>query len=400
MTISLTNLIADIEAKIAAANSSTSTDELLKIIKAARAANTIANTYDSSGVMPVDSANVGNILMSASDNSLYVLDSASGSWSSIAGSGGGGGSSWTSMQGSVSGYVLGGDDDANPTISNVIQKYSFSTGENASDVGDLTVARRALAAAGSSESGYGIAGYAYPVSNYSNIIDKFPFATDGNATDVGDLSDGNVIRPGGISSNTFGYRVGGTPDVSGRGNTIDKFPFSSDGNATDVGNLTAELNGMSTAASTVEGYGYVFSGYSPVGSYHSRIERISFVSDGNSTDWSTVYSGSTGHFGGGNTDQSGGNGYLSGGRSGGLRNMISKFPFSSSGGSSDVGDLTSGRWKVTTNSSLDYGYVVGGNDFSSQSTEIQRFPFASDANSTDTTYDLVGNHQLGAGTQI
>lgn len=88
MTISLTDLIADIEAKIAAADSSTSTDELLKIIKAARAANTIQNVYDSSGVMPVDSASVGNILMSASDNSLYVLDSAGGSWSSITGSGG------------------------------------------------------------------------------------------------------------------------------------------------------------------------------------------------------------------------------------------------------------------------------------------------------------------------
>ena len=85
MTISLTDLIADIEAKIAAADSSTSTDELLKIIKAARAANTIQNVYDSSGVMPVDSASVGNVLMSASDNSLYVLDSASGSWSSITG---------------------------------------------------------------------------------------------------------------------------------------------------------------------------------------------------------------------------------------------------------------------------------------------------------------------------
>ena len=157
-----------------------------------------------------DSANVGNILMSASDNSLYVLDSAGGSWSSIAGSGGGGGSSWTSMQGSVSGYVLGGDDDANPTISNVIQKYSFSTGGNASDVGDLTIARRALAAAGSSESGYGIAGLSYPGSNYSNIIDKFPFAADGNGTDVGDLTQGRYFgASAGAQSTTHAYCAGG-----------------------------------------------------------------------------------------------------------------------------------------------------------------------------------------------
>ena len=80
--------------------------------------------------------------------------------------------------------------------------------------------------------GYTSGGYA---DAYSNVIDKFPFASDTNATDVGNLT---VARYGvaGQSSSTYGYTSGGkTAAVT---NVIDKFPFASDTNATDVGDLT------------------------------------------------------------------------------------------------------------------------------------------------------------------
>ena len=72
----------------------------------------------------------------------------------------------------------------------------------------------------------------------SNVIDKFPFASDGDATDVGDLTLARY-GPAGQSSivNGFGYTSGGYGSVVS--NIIDKFPFSSDANATDVGDLTA-----------------------------------------------------------------------------------------------------------------------------------------------------------------
>ena len=66
-----------------------------------------------------------------------------------------------------------------------------------------------------------------------NIIEKFPFSSDDNSTDVGDLTV-DRLGPSGQSSSTHGYTSGGHPTV----NVIDKFTFSADANATDVGDLT------------------------------------------------------------------------------------------------------------------------------------------------------------------
>ena len=73
------------------------------------------------------------------------------------------------------------------SLSNVIDKFSFATDGNATDVGDLTVARYKSAGQSSQRMGYTTASEGSP-SVTSNVIDKFSFATDGNATDVGDMS--------------------------------------------------------------------------------------------------------------------------------------------------------------------------------------------------------------------
>ena len=78
-----------------------------------------------------------------------------------------------------------------------------------------------------------------PVPGRDDTIDKFSFSTDANATDIGQLS---VARNGaaGQSSTTHGYTSGGyEPAPVGQTSHIDKFPFASDfsGTATDVGDL-------------------------------------------------------------------------------------------------------------------------------------------------------------------
>ena len=57
----------------------------------------------------------------------------------------------------------------------------------------------------STESGYsaGGQGMGTPVA-YSNVIDKFSFSSDGNATDVGDLAPGNES---GVTANVGGHQV-------------------------------------------------------------------------------------------------------------------------------------------------------------------------------------------------
>ena len=88
----------------------------------------------------------------------------------------------------VSGYTSGGTI---PPFSNVIDKFPFAADANATDVGDLTVARTRGAGQSSTVSGYSSGGYGPPLPPGAvsiNPIDKFPFATNANATDVGDLT--------------------------------------------------------------------------------------------------------------------------------------------------------------------------------------------------------------------
>ena len=126
------------------------------------------------------------------------------------------------------------------TNANVIQKFSFSVDANATDVGDLINYVSRQAGASSTSDGYVSGGYATPASavtpgSPTNVIQKFSFSSDANATDVGDLSS-NRNGGGGQSSETHGFTSGGfvPPQVT----TIDKFPFASDANASSVGSLT------------------------------------------------------------------------------------------------------------------------------------------------------------------
>jgi hypothetical protein len=144
----------------------------------------------------------------------------------------------TGQSSTVSGYNSGGEGPPGKLV--IIDKFPFSTTANATNVGNLTQARDLSSGQSSSTHGYTSGGDAAsppPVTN-RNTIDKFPFAADANATDVGDLT---IARygPAGQSSTVSGYTSGGYPSSPPFIiNTIDKFPFATDANATDVGDLT------------------------------------------------------------------------------------------------------------------------------------------------------------------
>ena len=138
---------------------------------------------------------------------------------------------------STHGYNSGGHDRAAGGTSspiNIIEKFTFASDNNGTDVGDLTLARQSPAGQSSTDNGYASGGWP------TDVIDKFPFSSDSNSTDIGDLT---VLRTraSGQSSAASGYTSGGFASPTTMSDTIDKFPFSSDGNATDVGDLTAGL---------------------------------------------------------------------------------------------------------------------------------------------------------------
>lgn len=79
-------------------------------------------------------------------------------------------------------------------------------------------------------------------------------------------------------------------------------------------------------------------------------------------------------------------GYVSGGSSPVTpagHDQIDKISFTSDGSSSDIGELDTGLYGAAGVSSETNGYVVGGRSGPSDLNDIQKFPFASDTGSTD-----------------
>ena len=308
------------------------------------------------------------------------------------------------FQGTNTGYASGA-----PPATNVIDKFPFATDANATDVGNLSVVRSNASGQSSDASGYTSGGYFPPVS-FSNVIDKFPFASDGNATDVGDLT---VARRNvtGQSSSVSGYASGGysaTPPVPSRFRTeIDKFPFATNSNATNIGALT--VGRYSSAGQSSDVSGYASGGQRapqttpPIPQFFVNIiDKFPFATDAGATDVGDLVIL--------NCFVSGQSSTVSGYTSGGsgrfpatpatpstLKNNIEKFPFATDANATDIADLTLARSAVAGQTSTVSGYTSGG--FASPTTNvIDKFPFASDANATDVG-DLSSVRQSIAGIQ-
>ena len=139
------------------------------------------------------------------------------------------------------GYVGGGYGSIPHPTQNVIQRFAFASDGNATDVGNAVYGGIYYNASGqqSTTHGYISGGISNNPSYPGRRVDvsKYPFASSGaDATDVGDLT---VARYGpiGSSSTTHAYSMAGNSPSASDTNTIDKFSTSADANATDVGDL-------------------------------------------------------------------------------------------------------------------------------------------------------------------
>jgi hypothetical protein len=389
MAIDIKNLVQLIQKKEHAVTSSTSVQDMIDILKAAqKAEGSLIRNYDSAGDLP-DAATTNERIAYLSDTRTLRFNN--GTWDNPLLGAAGGGVSSTQAQGSVSGYVTGGW----PGTLNNIEKFSFTSDGNGTDVGDMTVARNIACGQSSADNGYTSGGN--PSPPVGNVIDKFPFAVDANATDVGNLTQ-QRYGSGGQSSTTHGYTSGGyaTVPVSSASNVIDKFPFSADANATDVGDLTVSRTRNAGQSSADNGY---TSGGQATPSYYNIIDKFPFATDANATDVGDLVRTDWAGYG----QNSSTDGYFSGGI---LSNTttesadIQKFPFASDANATDVGDLTLGRYHGQGQSSTASGYSTGGQTTPPQAASniIDKFPFASDGNATDVG-DLTSARGFIAGGQ-
>ena len=123
---------------------------------------------------------------------------------------------------------------------NTIEYITIASTGNATDFGDLTVARTSTSACSSSTRGLTFGG----TSPSRNIIDYITIASTGNATDFGDLVTA-VYQTASASGTTRALNAGG---VSG-GNVINFVTIASTGNSSDFGDLTVARNGLAACSS-------------------------------------------------------------------------------------------------------------------------------------------------------
>jgi hypothetical protein len=246
-------------------------------------------------------------------------------------------------------YVTGGFD-GNSTYYNTIYKFAFSSPVSTTDVGNLVAIKARGYGTSSPSHGYATGGRT-PNATYVTSHDKYAFASDGDATDDGDLSLGRMnIGSSGNSSSVASYFPGGYTDPAdpanaALANTISKIPFAAGGTATDVGDSTTTINDCVNTNSSDSGY--ITGIYAPSGvaeTLLNRVEKFSYASDANSVDTQDLFSGVWLTSGSSSTTH----GYVSAGRKGvappsytpfALTNEIQKFPFANNTTGTDVGDV-------------------------------------------------------------
>ena len=292
------------------------------------------------------------------------------------------------------GYCAGGYNNPNGN-SNQICKWSLSSDADATDVGNLTrtVSTGQVSGCSSSTHGYASGGIRSGVEWY-DVIEKWTFASDADATDVGDLG-ANRSGMAGVSSADYGFYMAGQTDSDADVNIIEKFTFASDGNASDVGDTTVARRQPSGCSSATHGYacGGYNSGYSNV------IDKVSISAGGNATDVGDLENTSQGP----SCSSSTTHGYVAGGIGSGdvHLNKIQKFSFESDANATDIGDLNN---SISTPecgvSSTTHGYCAGGRLSSGAASidVIDKYSFASDGNASDIG-NLVVDVYSSAGAQ-
>jgi hypothetical protein len=389
MAIDATHILQLVQQKIAAANSSTSTADLDKLLTLTKQVDgSLVRAYDSDGALPdADLTNEKIAYITSTGNIKFN----NGRWDAASVAAVDEADPWV-FQGTVSGYSSGGNLNATPT--NTIDKFPFASDANATDVGDL--AHLSIRPAGQSSAQYGYtSGSRNPSPStpfaLKAAIDKFPFASDANATNVGVITLSQELASG-QSSAENGYTSGGEHSGNTVINTIDKFPFAADADATDVADLTQarkEVTGQSSDTS-----GYSSGGEAPPGR-QNIIDKFPFASDANATDVGDLTQSRNGPGG----QSSSTHGYSSGGESPPVVNTIDKFSFAADGNATDVGNLATSLRNAAGQSSTTDGYNSGGLSTGGPENFIQKFSFATDTNASDIA-DLTQGRIHPAGQQV
>ncbi len=296
--------------------------------------------------------------------------------------------------GKIAGYAMGG---GNPSADDTIEKFSFTSDGDATDVGNLSANKYAGSGQSSSINGYYSAGSLDTDTQQSQTaIEKFSFTSDADSVLTSNLLTARTF-PASQSSKTHGYTSGGfftssTPQ-------IEKFQFASESNVVGIGILPLSVHSIAGTNSTT--HGYTTGGITtPPTVYRAERSKFSFSSDGDAVEIGPDLINRTTIAGlSSSTD-----GYICGGFDQTIsRTEITKHSFSSDNDTTDIGDIVHGAGGVGEaglgqmgTSSATHGYISGA--ISTIPLDyIDKFAFAAGGNTTDVgVLQVARNYCSGA----
>jgi len=267
---------------------------------------------------------------------------------------------------------------------NAIEYITIATLGNGTDFGDLTRQSGDLDGNGCASRTRGIisGGNLAPQTNSStNIIDYITIASTGDATNFGDLTLARQ-QAGALSNQTRGIFAGGyTPSAV---NIIDYVTIATTGDATDYGDLSQGLYAAARGASPVRG---VIAG-SNSGGAENLISYMTIATTGNAKDFGDLSESRFRLSGCSNSTRA----VLGGGVNPSNTQTIEFITISTSGNGQDFGDLYKHNQRGNTASSSIRGVFAGGNQPFSNGNVIQYIAIPTTGNSVDFG-DLVNARQ-------
>ncbi len=241
----------------------------------------------------------------------------------------------------MNGFNAGGNQ------TNTIDFVTISTLGNSEDFGDSTIKTFGDASCASRTRSFLLGGSM--ASGISKEISTNVFSSQGNATDFGDLTENNYGNRG-LADSTRGVSMGGEgPGPSAGQNLIEYFTMGSTGSAVDFGDMSNKKIGVFTSASSTRG---VIGGgriaAPETAALYNGIEFITISTTGNSSDFgdlTTATSGNNSGVSGSSTRGMivGGYDWPTNAPSIGYFNTIQFITIATLGNSQDFGDLLAGR---------------------------------------------------------
>jgi len=299
------------------------------------------------------SAITGFVAQVSTDGTNYSGGSGTGTSSPITVSSLTNGTSYTAKVWAINAYGTSAPSDASSSFSpveavhvlvaglgdftNAIDRFNINASSDATDFGDMTVARSAGAVIGGSTRTIFCGGR--DGSSQYNTMDFVNPASAGNATDFGDMTAAKQI-PAASGSSTRGLLAGG--EGGGSTNVIEFITIASAGNASDFGDLDEPLimvAGLSSPTRSV-----TTGGGSNNGSYRNTIQYVTIASAGNASDFGDLTEGKSNHASCSNSTR----GLTAAGFNGSSHsNVIDYITIASTGNATDFGDLTSTLGNLT-----------------------------------------------------